>query len=132
MQPVRFVRRECRGRDRGSVTAETAVVLPVIAVMLLAATWAVGVVVTHIRCLDAARDTARAVARGEPPDEAEQLGRRSAPSGSSVDVSRSGDDVTAVVSTSVDWPLFGSVHAVRVEERATVQVEPDDAQQDSP
>jgi Flp pilus assembly protein TadG len=119
------VRRSCR-RDGGSVTAETAVVLPVVVVMLLAATWAVGVVVTHIRCLDAARDVARAVARGEPPDEARRIGERSAPAGASVDVTRDGDDVTAVVRARLDWPLVGSVREVRVEESATVQVEPAD------
>lgn len=115
------LRRAARRAGRGSVTAETAVVLPVIVVMLLMATWAIGLVVTHIRCLDAARDVARAVARGEPEDEV----RRVAPKGSTVHVSRDGDDVTAIVGVSREWPLFGGTGAVRVEERATLQAEPD-------
>jgi TadE-like protein len=123
-----LVRRAARRAGHGSITAETAVVLPVIVVMLLMATWAIGLVVTHIRCLDAARDVARAVARGEPPDEA----RRAAPKGSAVQVHRDGDDVTAVVGVSRRWPLFGGAGAVRVEERATLQVEPDQTDGDAP
>lgn len=115
-----LARRRARRAECGSITAETAVVLPVIVVMLLMATWAIGLVVTHIRCLDAARDVARAVARGEPAVDA----RRAAPKGSTVTVSRDGDDVTAVVGVSREWPLFGGVGAVRVEERATLQAEP--------
>ncbi len=118
---MELVRRSARRAGRGSITAETAVVLPVIVVMLLMATWAIGLVVTHIRCLDAARDVARAVARGEPEDEA----RHVAPKGSTVHVSRDGDDVTAVVRVSREWPLFGGAGAVRVEERATLQAEPE-------
>jgi hypothetical protein len=125
---MNLVRRRARHAERGSVTAETAVALPVIVVMLLMATWAIGLVVTHIRCLDAARDIARAVARGEPED----VARRVAPKGSTVQVSRNGDDVTAVVGVSRDWPLFGGAGTVRVEERATLQAEPDRTDGDAP
>jgi Flp pilus assembly protein TadG len=127
-----LVRRRARRAGRGSVTAETAVVLPVVVVMLLMATWAIGLVVTHIRCLDAARDVARAVARGEQEDEARRIGERTAPVGSAVEVTRDGDDVTAVVRVSRAWPLLGGSGTLRVEERATLQAEPDQTDGDAP
>jgi uncharacterized membrane protein len=54
------------------------------------------------------------------------------PKGSTVHVSRDGDDVTAVVGVSREWPLFGGAGAVRVEERATLQAEPDQVDGDAP
>ncbi len=117
-----------RGCDRGSVTAEVAIVLPVIVVMLLASAWAVGLVVAQIRCTDAARDVARAVARGESQDGARRIGLRAAPAGARVEITRTGDDVTVVVGYTVaaDWPVLGGVGSVGVDARATVQVEPGD------
>ena len=47
------------------VTAETAVVLPVLLLVLLCAVAAVTVVGAQLRCVDAAREGARAAARGE-------------------------------------------------------------------
>jgi Flp pilus assembly protein TadG len=58
----------CQGlvrRDDGMVTAETAVVLPVLLLVLAGAVAAVTVVGAHLRCLDAAREGARAAARGD-------------------------------------------------------------------
>ncbi|GAB3882575.1 hypothetical protein GCM10027612_13340 [Microbispora bryophytorum subsp. camponoti] len=42
-------------RERGSVTAETAVALPALVVVLIASLWAVTVVGAQLRCVDAAR-----------------------------------------------------------------------------
>ena len=47
------------------VTAETAVVLPVLLLVLAGAVAAVVVVGAQLRCVDAAREGARAAARGE-------------------------------------------------------------------
>src|SRR5688500_20233283 len=52
-------------RDAGMVTAETAVVLPVLLLVLAGAVAAVTVVGAQLRCVDAAREGARAAARGE-------------------------------------------------------------------
>ncbi|HJX42614.1 MAG TPA: TadE family type IV pilus minor pilin, partial [Geodermatophilus sp.] len=49
------------------VTAETAVVLPVLLLVLAAVVAAVVVVGAQLRCVDAAREGARAAARGEDP-----------------------------------------------------------------
>ena len=52
-------------RDDGMVTAETAVVLPVLLLVLAGAVAAVVVVGAHLRVVDAAREGTRAAARGE-------------------------------------------------------------------
>jgi len=52
-------------RDRGSVTAEFAVALPAIALVLAAALASVHVVAVQVRLADAAADAARALGRGE-------------------------------------------------------------------
>jgi Flp pilus assembly protein TadG len=64
------------GRDRGSFTVEFAVGLPVLMVLLTTALGAVGAVTTKAQCVDAARDAALAVARGEaaPPGASVELG----------------------------------------------------------
>jgi hypothetical protein len=112
-------------RDRGAVTAETAIVLPVLVVLLLVGLWAVGVVVANIRCVDAARDVARAVARGEPGDVAQRIGERSAPPGAVIGISRDGPDVRVVVDADVrlDWVLLSKLPSVEVRGQAAVQIE---------
>ena len=52
-------------RERGSVTAEAAVVLPALLAVTVICVWAVVSVSVHLQCLDAARVGARAVARDE-------------------------------------------------------------------
>jgi hypothetical protein len=113
-------------QDRGAITAETAIVLPVLVVLLLVGLWAVGVVVANIRCVDAARDVARAVARGEPGDVAKRIGDRSAPPGAVVGISRDGADVRVVVDAEVklDWVLLSKLPSVKVRGQAAVQTEP--------
>ncbi|NEE32158.1 hypothetical protein G3M53_42765, partial [Streptomyces sp. SID7982] len=51
-----------RAGDRGAVTAETAVVIPVLAAFTLALLWALMAAADQIRCVDAARAGARAAA----------------------------------------------------------------------
>lgn len=51
--------------DRGAVTAEAAVVIPVLVAFVMALLWALMAVSDQIRCVDAARAGARAAARSE-------------------------------------------------------------------
>ena len=56
--------RRCeRGCDRGFVTAEAALVLPVLVLFATALVWGLMVVAAQIQCVDAARAGARAAAR---------------------------------------------------------------------
>lgn len=93
-----------RGRRRtesGAVTAETAMVLPVLVVLTVALAWLVSLGVTQVRVIDAARETARAAARSDSTTAATALGRRVAPDGARVSVSRRGEEVVATVSAPV-------------------------------
>ncbi|MER5596788.1 TadE family type IV pilus minor pilin [Streptomyces sp. NPDC002265] len=90
--------RRCeRGADRGFVTAESAVVLPVLVLFALALVWALLVAAVRIQCVDAARTGARAAARQDSADLVLAVTRAAAPSGAEVSVGRSGDQVRVVV-----------------------------------
>jgi hypothetical protein len=119
-----------RGRDGGAVTVELAMVLPVLMATIVAGLWAVGIVISNIRCVDAARDTARAVARGESAETAQQLGLRAAPSGAAIEINREGADVSVVVTAKVDpkSAVFGGLPTVPITCHATVQAEPTETQ----
>ncbi|WP_078598838.1 TadE family type IV pilus minor pilin [Streptomyces davaonensis] len=92
-------RRRCvrRGGDRGFVTAESAVVLPVLVMFAMALVWGLLVVAAQIQCVDAARTGARAAARQDPADQVVAVTREAAPSGAKVTVSRAGDQVRVLV-----------------------------------
>ena len=78
------------------VTAETAVVLPVLLLVLAAAVAAVVVVGGQLRCVDAAREGARAAARGEDTATVRGLVDRAAPDGARTGVT-GGEQVTVTV-----------------------------------
>ncbi|MFC4500689.1 MULTISPECIES: TadE family type IV pilus minor pilin [Streptomyces] len=90
-------RRRWPGSDRGFVTAESALVLPVLVGFAMALVWALLVVAAQIQCVDAARTGARAAARQDPPDRVVELALAAAPSGARVTVGREGDQVRVVV-----------------------------------
>jgi len=107
------------------VTAETAVVLPVLLVVLAAAIWVLAAVTAQLRCVDAARVGARAAARGDATAAVVAATSTVAPAGAQVGVVRTGDEVTVVV-RAVARP-FGAVLArlpgTPVAARATAIVE---------
>jgi hypothetical protein len=115
-----------RREEAGAVTAETAMALPLIAVFTLSMAWLVTIGITEVRALDAARETARAAARSDGSGEAASLGRRVAPDGSRISISRSGGEVVARVSSPVNGPagLFGRWAAFRVSAEAVAAEEP--------
>jgi len=106
--------------DGGSATAELAVSLPALMLMLFVALTAIGSVRTQLECVDAAREAARARARGEP---GEAAGRRVAPPGTVVVVVVEGDIVRAMVSARVH-PLGGRLPGFAVTADATALIEP--------
>lgn len=105
------------------VTAETAVVLPVLLMVLAGAVAAVVVVGAQLRCVDAAREGARAAARGEPVGVVVELAGRAAPGGAAVDVGGAGDQVSVTVSAAVA-PLGPLPWRVEVSATATGVREP--------
>lgn len=88
-------------RDRGSVTAETAVVLPILFVVLFAALYGLRAGAAELACQDAARTAARAAARGESMPNVVATARRIAPSGATIDVVRKGGLLRVTVQTAV-------------------------------
>src|SRR3954470_21283501 len=80
------------------VTAETAVVLPVLLFVLAGAVAAVTVVGAPLRCVDAAREGARSAARGGAVAAARAVAADAAPSGAGVRVSVAGEQVHVVAS----------------------------------
>lgn len=105
------------------VTAEAAVVLPVLMLVLAAALAAVAVVTAQMRCTDAAREGARAAARGESDAAVREIAASSAPEGSAVSIGRDTDTVTVRVDASVG--MLGSLGpSMRVSAEATAALEP--------
>jgi TadE-like protein len=90
------LRRRSR-RDRGMVTAEFAVVLPAIVLVLALSFGAMGLAWDQIRCIDAARAGARAASRGDTPGAVIMVARRAAPSDALVSIGTSGDLVRVAV-----------------------------------
>jgi hypothetical protein len=87
------------------VTAETAVLAPfgvAFAVLLL---WMVSLGFTQVELVDAAREGARLVARGESASTAASVARRQAPPGARVHISSHDGLVTVEVSARSRLPL---------------------------
>nr|BFD83530.1 hypothetical protein StreXyl84_29310 [Streptomyces sp. Xyl84] len=93
-------RRAGRGGDRGFVTAEAAMVLPVLVLVVTALVWGLLVMVAQIQCVDAARVGARAAARQDPETAVVRAARETAPHGAKVTVSRQGERVHVVVTAA--------------------------------
>lgn len=81
------------------VTAELALTLPAVVLVLVICLSAVSWGVDQVRCVDAARVAVRELARGETEERAVSDGERTAPEGASIAVSRDGDDITVTVSS---------------------------------
>jgi ABC-type uncharacterized transport system permease subunit len=105
------------------VTAETAVVLPVLLLVLAGAVAALTVVGAQLRCVDAAREGARAAARGEDDATVRALVLGAAPDGSAVALSRDGAQVRVTVSGPVA-PLGPVPLDVEVSAQAVALLEP--------
>lgn len=105
------------------VTAEAALVLPVLVVLLTVGLGAVTAVTAQLRCVDAAREAARAASRGEPTSTATGLAMQAAPAGASVVIDATSDRITVTVRAEV--PLAaGLLPAVAVEGTAVALPEP--------
>ncbi|MFJ2028330.1 TadE family type IV pilus minor pilin [Streptosporangium sp. NPDC087985] len=111
-------------RARGSVTAETAVVLPAVVVMLAAALWAVAAVGAQLECVDAARAGARAASRGESLEQVRGGVLSAAPAGAHVVVTRSAEVTRVEVSANVRPSWGASLPSVTVRATAVSATEP--------
>ena len=115
-----------RSAGRGMVTAEAALVIPVLVALAAALAWVVALGVVQVRLVDAAREAARVAARGEAAAEVQRAALSAAPDGSTVRVQRNGDSWVAEVSVEVgtDLPLVGLLPAVGMSARSVSAAEP--------
>jgi len=79
-------------------------VLPLLVALTLALVWLLVVGAAQVRTVDAARETARALARGEDQAAAEARGLRVAPDGSRIEIGRGGGEIRVTVSGRAEGP----------------------------
>ena len=109
-----------RPGDRGAFTAELAVGLPALVLLLFVGLTAVNAVNAQLRCVDAAREAALAASRGGAGAAA---GVREAPAGATVTVRGEGERVRATVQAPVR-PLGRWLPTITVEATAVAALEP--------
>ncbi|MCR8576204.1 TadE family type IV pilus minor pilin [Streptomyces sp. Isolate_219] len=109
-----------RTRDAGFVTAETAVVIPVLVAVVTALVWGLMAVCARIECVDAARAGARAAARSEPRSAVISAARGAAPRDARIALAREGDLVR--VRVAAELPGVGQL-AVQVTGEAVALAE---------
>jgi hypothetical protein len=105
------------------VTAELAVALPALMLVLALALGVLAVGTARLRCADAAQSAGRLAARGEPLEAVRAAATRAAERPVGVRVSEAGDLVTVEVTTSVSLP-GGWLPGVTVREQVTQLREP--------
>jgi Flp pilus assembly protein TadG len=93
--------------DDGTVTAESAIAIPSLVVLLMIFVWVILVVTAQLRVVDAARVGARAAARGESIEQSISVAGQAAPPGAEAYVTRSGDEIR--VKVEVDVPPPGGI-----------------------
>lgn len=114
-----------RRGERGAVTAELAVALPVLLAVTAGLAWLLAVAIGQVRTVDAARETARALARGDDESAALAVGRRVAPEGVALVVRREGDRVVVRASGRMAGPggLFSVIPGARLDAEAVALAE---------
>lgn len=100
-------------------------VLPALALLLVLAMWGVALVGQQLRCVDAARIAARALARGEPEPLARAAAVEAAPPGARLWVSRYDGLVVVEVDVTASLPgrLARTGAGIRLGSRAVADVE---------
>lgn len=93
-----------RPGERGAVTAELAVAIPVLLSLTVLLVWLLSLGLTQMLAIDAARETARAAARGDPDPVA--TGQRILPEGR-IGLSIAADQVIATATVVVPPPGLG-------------------------
>lgn len=99
--------------------------LPVLVAVVLGLVWLVSLGATQVRVVDAARETARAMARDDPTAQAIALGKQVAPDGARIDVQRGEGTVRVVVTAEVRGPggIFGFLPGLSVDSASVAATE---------
>lgn len=101
-------------------------VLPLLVAVTIGLVWLLAVGAAQVRAVDAARETARALARGDDQAAAVARGLEVAPDGARVSIVRSGGEVRVTVTGRVEGPggLFAHLPTPRVRSEAVAAEEP--------
>ncbi len=111
--------------QRGAATAELALAIPLLLSLTIGLVWLLSVGAAQVRMVDAAREAARATARGDAAADAEARGEEVAPPGSRVTVVSRDGEVVSTATGSVGPPggLLGFLPAVSLHARAVAAAE---------
>lgn len=99
-------RKDDQGRDAGTATAEFAVVMPAIVLLVVLLTGAAAVGFSQLRAFDAARSAAREIARGEPQAAVVAEAKKHAGHASSVTVRADGGYSVVTVTIRLPAAIF--------------------------
>jgi Flp pilus assembly protein TadG len=110
--------------QRGAATAELVLGIPLLVSVTIGLVWLLTIGLAEVRMIDAARETARAEARGDAESAAIARGLQVAP-GAEVTVTARDGQVVATVNDRVAPPggLFGFLPSVRVHAQAVTAAE---------
>jgi Flp pilus assembly protein TadG len=114
-------------RDSGAVTVEAAIALGAFVAVLALALGAISATIDQLRCVDAAREAARLVARGEP-DRARAAAAEIAPASANVTITVHGDTIQVDVRTK---PVGGLLPGLHLHGAAYAIAEPGSAEDSS-
>ncbi len=116
-----------RRSERGAVTAELALGLPLLLAVTVGLVWLLAAATAQVRVVDAAREAARVAARGDGPAAARAVGERIAPPDAELAVEVSGGEVRAEATARIDGPggLFDFLPGITVRATAVAVAEED-------
>lgn len=111
--------------ERGAATAELALGIPLLLTLTVGLVWMLAVGAAQVRVIDASREAARAVARGDTAAAAESMARRIAPTGAEVHIRTAAGEVRVTTSARVAAPggLLGALPGFTVSDEAVATTE---------
>ncbi len=117
--------RQGRRGEAGSATAELALGIPLLVALTAGLVWMLAVGAAQVRVIDASREAARVVARGDDVASAEAVALRVAPESARVRVEFAGDQVVVTTSARVSGPggPLGSLPGITVAAEAVAVME---------
>ena len=117
--------RAARRDDAGAATAELALGIPLLVALTAGLVWMLALGAAQVRVIDASREAARAVARGDDVAAAESVALRIAPEDARVRIEVGESRVVVVTSAPVSGPggLLSSLPGVTVSSEAVALVE---------
>lgn len=120
-QPCQPDRRD----QRGAVTAELALGIPLLLAVVVALVWLLAVGAGQVRVVDAAREAARSLARGDDPASAVARAEEVAGDQATVTVVSTGPEVRVLVTRRLDGPggLLDALPGARLSHEAVAASE---------